>query len=126
MCPQQQDPVSLTLFLRLLAPGYNSLPAFKLSNASTLSTRLSTGRGDYTFDSAPVLAKQELKFFTGQQTLGEISLKDGYLVSVGGNSDRWTICKTDRGSQLLYWMGEGEACRKTWLHAVTGAPYRKM
>lgn len=113
------------MVLRLLPPGYNTLPAFNLTTSNTLSTFISTGRGDYTYDSAPVKAGQQLQFVRETRTPGNIALKDGYLVAVDGESEGWSVCKTERGSELLVWKGVDQSCRKTWVHAVTGAPYRK-
>ncbi|KAF2687500.1 hypothetical protein K458DRAFT_295832 [Lentithecium fluviatile CBS 122367] len=123
--PFQDDPLTSYLVLRLLASGYNTLPAFNFTTAHTLSTLLSTGRGTYTYDTAPVVSGQQLQFLRQNRTAGNIGLKDGYLVSVDGQTVGWTVCKTTRGSELLYWKGVGANCRATFLQAVRGAPYRK-
>jgi len=72
-----------------------------------------------------VVAGQQLQFLRETRTAGNIALQNGYLVSVDGKNDGWTICKTERGTELLFWRGKDASCRKTFLQAVTGAPYRK-
>jgi hypothetical protein len=77
------------------------------------------------YDTVPVVAGQQLQF-AQTQTAGNIALSDGYLVSVDGGSDGWTICADEHGTELLYWKGQDTSCVKMFLQAVQGAPYRKM
>ena len=87
--PQAEDPVTQsTLFLRLLGPGYNSLPNFTLAD-NVLSTTMPGphGIGVVTYNSSTVAAGKELVFEAKAQEGGNLGLEDGYLVSVGGEAE---------------------------------------
>jgi hypothetical protein len=55
---------------------------------------------------------------------GNVGLDGGYLVTVDGEKEGWTICDSDSGTDVLYWRGEGSDCKTTFLHAVTKPPYK--
>jgi len=50
-------------------------------------------------------------------------LNEGYLLTVDGEQEGWTICDGALGNEVLSWKGTAEGCEKTYLHAVTKAPY---
>ncbi|KAF2712672.1 hypothetical protein K504DRAFT_401775 [Pleomassaria siparia CBS 279.74] len=112
------------LLLRLIGPGYGSLPNFTLTSG-TLHTTASGphGVGQYEYNSTVVAGGAELQFLASQQPQGNIALEGGYLVTVDGESDGWTVCDSKLSSRTLWWKGVGGNCTQTWLHAVTKAPY---
>jgi len=57
------------------------------------------------------------------QPQGNLALGDGYLLTVDGEREGWTICEGKLSAETLWWKGEGSDCKRTYLHAVTGAPY---
>lgn len=66
-----------------------------------------------------------LKFLPSVQPAGNIALDGGYLLTVGGEKEGWTICEGALGQRVLYWKGANGTCAKTYLHAVREVPYRK-
>lgn len=91
-----------TFLLRLIAPGYGSLPRFNISN-STLQTE-SYGPIGFTleeYDSTTVTSGDELGFLPAVRTKGNLGLKDGYLLSVGGETEGWTICDGAIGQSVV-------------------------
>ncbi|KAK7180271.1 hypothetical protein PSPO01_13687 [Paraphaeosphaeria sporulosa] len=125
--PQAEDPVSQsTLLLRLIGAGYNSLPNFTLADGvlSTI-TQGPHGIGSYRYNSTAVTAGSELQFVAQKQVSGNVGLNGGYLVTVDGEMEGWTICNSESGTDVLYWKGKGSDCVSTFLHAVTKPPYRK-
>lgn len=122
--PQDEDPVSHSyLLIRLLASGYNSLPNFTLADG-TLSTLYESSRSTTTYNSSSVTAGQELQLLNKQQSAGNIDLKDGYLLTVDGEQEGWTICRSQTGQQVLAWKGT-DGCRATYVQAVDTAPYKR-
>ncbi|KAJ4305245.1 hypothetical protein N0V90_000776 [Kalmusia sp. IMI 367209] len=125
--PYAEDPVSQsTLLLRLIGPGYNSLPNFTLADGvlSTISSG-PHGIGTYKYNSTTVTSGAELQFVAQKQEGGNVGLDGGYLVTVDGEKAGWTVCESESGQEVLYWKGTGEGCAATFLHAVTKPPYRK-
>ena len=124
---QAEDPVSQsTLLLRLLGPGYNSLPNFTLTDGVLATTTSGPhGIGTLQYNSTTVTAGQELQFVAREQTGGNVGLDEGYLVTVDGESEGWTICDSESGRDVLWWKGTGGDCQKTFLHAVRERPYKK-
>ncbi|KAF1974763.1 hypothetical protein BU23DRAFT_579529 [Bimuria novae-zelandiae CBS 107.79] len=125
--PYAEDPVSQsTLLLRLIGAGYNSLPNFTLTDGVLATTTSGPhGIGSVTYNSTAVVAGQELQFMAQQQEGGNVALDGGYLVTVDGETEGWTICDSARGMDVLWWRGEGSDCKSTFLHAVSKPPYRK-
>jgi hypothetical protein len=120
-----QDPYyQPNVLLRLIGPGYGSLPTFALSEG-TLQTWSSGphGIGNYLYNSTTVTAGTELQFLASVQPAGNIALDSGYLLTVGGEKEGWTICNGQLEQEVLFWQGTDVSCRKTYLHAVTKAPY---
>lgn len=83
-----------TYLLRLIGPGYNSLPKFNLTNGD-LNTEAeepeATGEAVYNSTGA-VTAGAELGFIPSTEPAGNLGLKNGYLLTVGGQEKGWTIC----------------------------------
>ncbi|KAF2852364.1 hypothetical protein T440DRAFT_447022 [Plenodomus tracheiphilus IPT5] len=112
------------LILRLEPPGYNSLPNFTLSSG-TLSTNAQGPFGStrYEYNSTLVTPGAQLQFLASVQPEGNLALDGGYLLTVGGEREGWTICEGELGEEVLYWRGDGEGCVETFVQAVRGAPY---
>lgn len=58
-----------------------------------------------------------------EQEDGNLGLEDGYLLSVGGESEGWTVCEGPLEQEVVVWRGVAEGCRAVWVHGVMGAPY---
>ena len=125
---QAEDPVSQSsLLLRLIGPGYNSLPNFTLTDGVLSTTTAGPhGIGSVQYNSSAVVAGQELQFAAKTQGRGNVGLNEGYLVTVDGESKGWTICDSDSGTDVLWWKGEGSDCKATYLQAVGKPPYRRV
>lgn len=54
---------------------------------------------------------------------GGIGLKDGYLVSVGNETQGWSVCDGELGEKVLAWKVEEEECDQVYLQAVGDRPY---
>lgn len=67
----------------------------------------------------------ELQFMAKKQENGNVGLDGGYLVTVDGEKEGWTVCKSRSGEEVLFWKGTGEDCTATFMHAVTKPPYRR-
>jgi hypothetical protein len=120
-----QDPFNQpALLLRLIGPGYNSLPNFTLTSG-TLSTYAQApfGGGIKLYNSTVIEAGNELQFLASAQPAGNLALDAGYLLTVDGERDGWTICDGPLENEVLSWKGTAEGCQATYLHAVTKAPY---
>ncbi|KAF2645021.1 hypothetical protein P280DRAFT_514479 [Massarina eburnea CBS 473.64] len=126
--PFDESPISGTkLLLRLLEPGYNTLPKFNLdASTGVLSTTLTSSNVPTQWNSTTVQDNAELQFVAEPQK-ANIGLggKGEYLLSVGNATDGWTICESGSGESVLWWKGTAEGCSKTYLHAVTDAPYQR-
>ena len=57
------------------------------------------------------------------QPAGNLALNEGYLLTVDGEKEGWTICDGALGNEVLSWKGTTEGCEGTYVHAVTKAPY---
>jgi len=88
--------------LRLIAPGYGSVPQFTLSNG-VLHTpgKGPHGIGDYIFNSSEVHTGSELEFRTQYEGTGDLSLEKGYLLAVNGSTHGWTICVEELGQRVV-------------------------
>lgn len=120
-----QDPFNQpALLLRLTGPGYGSLPNFTLTSG-TLSTIASApfGGAKYLYNSTVVTPGNELQFLASAQPAGNLALDEGYLLTVNGSREGWTICEGALENDVLSWKGNGTDCQKTYVHAVTKAPY---
>ncbi|GAB7324252.1 hypothetical protein MBLNU13_g07603t1 [Cladosporium sp. NU13] len=120
------DPLAQTTYLlRLIGPGYNSLPQFNLTADGTLETEAAGphGIGEFEYNSTRVHAGEDLTFAPKAQPKGNLGLKDGYLLTVGGESGGWRVCEGELGQQVVAWKGEDESCTDTFVHAVKDAPY---
>lgn len=97
------DPLAQTTYLlRLLGPGYNSLPRFNLTDG-TLETEAAGphGIGEFEYNSTRVRAGEDLKFAPAAQPKGNLGLVDGFLLSVGGESEGWRVCEGEMGQQVV-------------------------
>ncbi|KAH8732341.1 hypothetical protein GQ44DRAFT_640854 [Phaeosphaeriaceae sp. PMI808] len=112
------------LLLRLQMPGYNSLPNFTLSSG-TLSTiaQAPFGGGKKLYNSTVVEEGKQLQFLASVQPAGNLALNEGYLLTVNGEKEGWTICDGPLGNNVLSWKGTVTGCQATYVHAVTKAPY---
>lgn len=120
-----QDPYNQpALLLRLIGPGYGSLPNFTLASG-TLHTFATGphGVGYYEYNSTIVQAGQNLQFLAATQPAGNLGLDDGYRLTVDGEKKGWTLCDGDLEQEVLSWKGTGASCKNTFVHAVTNAPY---
>jgi hypothetical protein len=120
-----QDPFNQpALVLRLTGPGYMSLPTFTLTDGtlSSIATAPFNG-GKKRYNSTIVAEGKELQFLASVQPKGNMALNDGYLLTVDGEQEGWAICDGALGSQVLNWKNDAEGCEKTYVHAVTKAPY---
>ncbi|KAF2655892.1 hypothetical protein K491DRAFT_597974 [Lophiostoma macrostomum CBS 122681] len=113
------------LLLRLIGPGYGSLPNFTLSSGTLHTVAPGPhGIGTYEYNSTTVTAGQELQFLASTQTAGNLALSDGYLLTVDGEKEGWMICEGQLSSETLWWKStNATGCEKTFLHAVKSAPY---
>ncbi|KAJ9649797.1 hypothetical protein H2199_000576 [Coniosporium tulheliwenetii] len=75
-------------FLRIIDPGYGSLPTFNLTDG-TLQTLANAPRGPavYLYNSTTVVEDTELQFLPEEQPAGNLALKGGYLLTVDGESE---------------------------------------
>ncbi|KAK5137497.1 hypothetical protein LTR08_008475 [Meristemomyces frigidus] len=120
------DPYSQAIDqLRLIAPGYGSLPRFNITNGDLHTAAAGPhGVGQYVYNSTGVVSPgQELQFTPAVEPNGNLALKNGYLLTVGGEEVGWTICDGDLSEQVIYWKGNASSCTPTYIHAVGSAPY---
>ncbi|KAI4755921.1 hypothetical protein E4T52_11972 [Aureobasidium sp. EXF-3400] len=110
--------------LRLIAPGYGSVPQFTLSNG-VLHTpgKGPHGIGDYIFNSSDVHTGSELEFRTQYEGTGDLSLEKGYLLAVNGSTHGWTICVEELGQEVIEWKGTDKGCTRTYIQAALTVPY---
>lgn len=83
------------------------------------------GIGTVTYNSENITTGQELQFVAQKSAKGNVALDGGYLVTVDGEKEGWTICDSKSGTDVLWWKGEGSDCKKTFLHAVKEPPYKR-
>lgn len=97
------DPNSQTNYLlRLIGPGYNSLPVFNLTDG-TLETEAAGphGIGEFEYNSTRVRAGEDLTFAPAVQPKGNLGLEDGFLLTVSGESKGWKVCDGELGQQVV-------------------------
>ncbi|KAB2102690.1 hypothetical protein AG0111_0g9039 [Alternaria gaisen] len=113
------------LLLRLTGPGYGSLPNFTLADGTLSTIALAPfSTTEYKqFNSTVVTSGSELQFLASVQPAGNIALDEGYLLTVDGQREGWTICEGDLDQEVLSWRGNATDCTKTYVHAVLKAPY---
>jgi len=88
--------------LRLIAPGYGSVPQFTLSNGVLHTPGQGPhGIGNYIFNSSDVHTGSELEFRAQYEGSGDLSLELGYLLAVNGSSDGWTICVEELDQRVV-------------------------
>ncbi|GAB7351389.1 hypothetical protein MBLNU459_g2067t1 [Dothideomycetes sp. NU459] len=110
--------------LRLIAPGYEYVPTFNLTDGVLHSVNNGPhGIGTYIFNSTEVVSGSELQFRAEYEGHGDLSLKDGYLLAVNGTAKGWTICVEELGQSVLEWKGTDATCTPTYLQAVLTPPY---
>ncbi|KAK3679413.1 hypothetical protein LTR78_000974 [Recurvomyces mirabilis] len=111
--------------LRLIAPGYGSLPRFNLTNGDLQSVAPGIeGVGVYEYNSTGGVAEgDELMFSPSAEPAGNLALKNGYLLTVDGEEEGWTICDGQLEESVIYWKGNDSSCELTYIHAVQDAPY---
>ena len=83
-----------TFLLRLIEPGYGSLPKFNLSQAILHS--FADPPASFTpakYNSTRVVAGAKLGFDDAPESNGNLGLEQGFLLTVGGVSEGWTICE---------------------------------
>lgn len=97
------DPNSQTNYLlRLIGPGYNSLPLFNLTDG-TLETEAAGphGIGEFEYNSTRVRAGEDLTFAPAVQPKGNLGFQDGFLLTVSGQSVGWKVCEGELGQQVV-------------------------
>jgi len=95
-----------TYLLRLIGPGYGSLPRFNLTTDGKLETEASGphGVGDFEYNSTRVRAGEDLMFSSDAEegkAKGNLGLKDGFLLTVGGEAVGWKVCDGDLGQRVV-------------------------
>lgn len=124
------DPFQQAQFqLRLIGPGYLSIPLFNLTNGSVQAWNSDQfGQGNYTYSSEAPAVEGELLF--DQVQAGETGgggglswMGEGNLLAYNGSVDGWTICNGDVGQSVIEWMGSDESCVGTHLQGVGQPPY---
>ncbi|KAF1352136.1 hypothetical protein BDV97DRAFT_292462 [Delphinella strobiligena] len=110
--------------LRLIEPGYESVPTFNLSNGVLHSEDGGPhGVGEYVYNSTAVESGSELEFQPAYQGKGDLSLKDGFLLAVNGSAVGWTICVEELGQSVIEYKGTDVGCTPTYIQAVAAPPY---
>ncbi|KAM3421390.1 hypothetical protein BST61_g1786 [Cercospora zeina] len=90
--------------LRLIGPGYGSLPRFNLTdNALHTIAYGAHGNGEYEYESTEVEAGEDLAFDPTPEEGSNVSLKGGYLLAVDGECEGWTICPGAREQAVISW-----------------------
>jgi hypothetical protein len=100
------DPFAQTNYLlRLIGPGYNSLPLFNLIDG-TLETEAAGphGVGEFEYESTRVTAGEELLFAPEVQPKGNLGLEGGFLLTVGGKRQGWRICEGSLGQLVVSFL----------------------
>ncbi|KAI9699920.1 MAG: hypothetical protein M1820_006982 [Bogoriella megaspora] len=125
-------PTSPTYNLRLIGPGYGSLPDFTLTNG-VLSTLTTTpmGTGYAVYNSTATTSNTALAFAAADEGQGCLSLegaggigKGGYLLAKDGETEGWTVCLDPVEEEpIIYWQGTDSSCKAVYLQAVVNPPY---
>ena len=92
--------------LRLTGPGYGSLPRFNLTTDGKLETEASGphGVGEFEYNSTRVRAGEDLMFSSDVdegKAQGNLGLKDGFLLTVGGEAVGWRVCDGELGQRVV-------------------------
>lgn len=88
--------------LRLIEPGYESVPTFNISKGVLHSEDGGPhGVGEYVYNSTAVECGSELEFQPAYQGKGDLSLKGGFLLAVNGSAVGWTICVEELGQRVV-------------------------
>lgn len=88
--------------LRTIDAGYGSLPTFTLSDGALHTVAAGPhGIGEFEYVSTAIAAGQPLRFLAAQQPTGGLALKQGYLLTVDGKANGWTICTGDLGQTVV-------------------------
>jgi hypothetical protein len=103
------DPFSNpTYLLRLIGPGYGSLPRFNLTSDGKLETEASGphGVGEFEYNSTRVRAGEDLMFSSTEiadegKAKGNLGLKDGFLLTVGEEAVGWKVCDGELGQRVV-------------------------
>jgi hypothetical protein len=95
-----------TYLLRLIGPGYGSLPRFNLTTDGKLETEASGphGVGKFEYNSTRVRAGEDLMFSSDAEegkAKGNLGLKDGFLLTVGGEAVGWKVCDGELGQRVV-------------------------
>ncbi|KAK4495895.1 hypothetical protein PRZ48_013163 [Zasmidium cellare] len=112
-------------YLRLIGPGYGSLPCFSLVDGF-LTTNVTGphGQGKYQYWSHSVSEHVPFWFndqlVTGGRTL---TLEKGFLLGVEGDVEGWRVCPGDLQQEVLVWKGNDTGCVQRYVQAVKQAPY---
>ncbi|KAF2165706.1 hypothetical protein M409DRAFT_23996 [Zasmidium cellare ATCC 36951] len=99
-------------FLRLIGPGYGSLPCFSLIDGFlTTDVTGPHGQGKYQYWSHSVSEHLPFWFNDGLVTGGRtLSLENGFLLGVEGDVEGWRVCPGDLEQQVLVWKGNDTGC----------------
>lgn len=86
--------------LRTIAAGYGSLPTFNLTNGDLHTAAVGPeGVGNYVYNSTgTVTAGEELSLSPASEPAGNLALKNGYLLTVGGEEEGWALCTGNAGA----------------------------
>jgi hypothetical protein len=96
--PSQQP----NYLLRLIAPGYFSLPNFTLTDGVLQSVATTPfGLQSYLYNSTPPAVGTELQFSQSVQGNGGLGLLGGYLLAVNGSGVGWTVCSGPLGESVV-------------------------
>lgn len=96
--------------LRLIGPGYGSVPQFTLSQGVLHCPGQGPhGIGDYIFNSTEVHTGSELQFRAQYEGTGDLSLEKGYLLAVNGSTTGWTICVEELGQSVVSFVCVADA-----------------
>lgn len=120
------DPLQQSQFqLRLIGPGYLSLPLFTLSNASLQAYNADAfGQGNYSWSSQMPAPGSELLFDQGAAGGGGLSWTgEGNLLAVNGSAEGWTICDGEEDESVVEYQGADPSCVGTYLQGVANPPY---
>ena len=99
-----------TYLLRLIGPGYGSLPRFNLTTDGKLETEASGphGVGEFEYNSTRVQAGEDLMFLSDVEqegkAKGNLALQDGFLLTVGGEAVGWKICDGELGQRVVSFL----------------------
>ena len=96
--PYDQQP----FLLRLIGPGYEGLPTFNLTSGILHSlTEGIEGSGPYVYNSTQVETNRQFRFLPENEPNGTLGLDQGFLLSVAGQTDGWTLCLGPIGETVV-------------------------